>query len=414
MKELQNPYIEFETGTEPVDPKQVGVTFRYIAEYFKFFPTDKDGSLKEKRYTSKKLKYIKDPNGGLVAFRTVTIIGVSGAMGSEVLKRMLTEQVLPDCEKIQLFGRPKRTSRGKDKNFYYALIEKLKDGMGGVLPRIELIDTYDRVDGELLIMCAGKTISKDAGRASDRTTLMHENRAIFENCARSIEKNPSRSPELVIAVSNPNELSTWIFSKYFKRVVAIGPVLDSLRFQREIRDELSLPAETRIDGLVGGNHELKGMVLYRSMLRISGKKPPEHLLERITSSREDPDSSEVYEKAYEMVQSGEEGVFDYINSHSIPVRLAVKPLIEYYCGEKADFPVGIAITNMMKALQSNVRTLITLTKKTSIGENEACVGVPLFISKNGIEDIELDSIENFREAGDEERLFEAAEQYKTK
>ena len=282
--------------------------------------------------------------------------------------------------------------------------------MNGFLPNIEFVDSYDRVDGELLIMCAGKTIPKDTGKASDRTTLMHENKAIFEDCARSIKENPSHPPEMVIVVSNPNELSTWVFSKYFKRVVAIGPVLDSLRLQREIRDELHLPVETSVDGLVGGNHQLRGMAIYKSMLRINSEQPDSQLLERIFSPfKENPDVGEVYKKAYEMVQRGDEEVFNYINGYPILTRLSVKPLIEYYCGERADFPVGIAIITVIKAFQSNIRTVVTLTKKTCIGDNEICIGVPLFISKNGIEEIDLDSIENFRAYKDDEQLFRAVE-----
>jgi len=183
--------MEFETGKRLADAKQVGVTFKYLSRCYSTNKGEED-LLKERRYFSKKLKYRKDPNGALNRLRTVTIIGVSGAMGSEILKRTLTEQALPDCEKIQLFGRPKKASQGKDKNFYYALIEKLKDGMDGVLPNIEFVDSYDRVDGELLIMCAGKTIPKNTGKASDRTTLCMRTRLFLR-----IVLNPSKKILLV-------------------------------------------------------------------------------------------------------------------------------------------------------------------------------------------------------------------------
>ncbi len=414
MNESVYTSFKFETGNEIVEQKQPGLTFTYISGHLS--PVKKRQiSLKEKRYLSKRLRYKKDPNGGMGGFKSATIIGVSGAMGSEILKRLLDDQALPDCEKIQLFGRPKEGCSGKNKNYYNAIIEKIRDGMGGILPRIELIDSYNRVDGELLIMCAGKTISKDMDNISDRTTLKNENRVIFENCARSIKENPFCSPELVVLISNPNELSTSIFSKYFKRVVAIGPVLDSLRFQREIRDDLNLSAETIIDCLVGGNHELKGMVPLKSMLRIDGKEPSEQQWGEIFPvSEEDHDENEVYKIAFQMVKNRDEGVFKYINSHSITIRLAVKPLIEYYCGGRADFPLGIATISVLKALQGKVRTLATLTKKTRIGKEEVCIGVPLFLSKEGIEEIELDSIENFKGFKDDEGLNIAIEVFKSK
>ncbi|MEW6616111.1 MAG: hypothetical protein AB1401_11705 [Thermodesulfobacteriota bacterium] len=414
MQEIHNPYIEFETGGKLVDPKQTGVTFKYLSRCYPRHKEKKNLS-RDRIYFSKKLKYKKDLYGAVGRFKTVTIIGVSGAMGSEILKLILREQALPDCKKIQLFGRPKKASQGKDKNFYYALIEKLKDGMDGVLPNIEFVDSYDRVDGELLIMCSGKTIPKGTGKASDRTTLMHVNKTIFDNCAKSIKENPSRDPEMVIVVSNPNELCTWVFSRYFRRVVAIGPVLDSMRFGREIRNELNLPVEISVDGLVGGNHELKGMVIYKSMLRINCEPPAPQILKNVSSTLKDnPDVDEVYNKAYEMVRKGDEGVFNYINSYPIPTRLSVKPIIEYYCGGRADFPVGIAVIAIIKAFFSNIRNIVTLTKKTCIGKSELCLGLPLFISKNGIEEIDLDSIENFRAYKDDEQLFRAAEVFKSK
>ncbi|MDY6856008.1 MAG: hypothetical protein SWO11_15135 [Thermodesulfobacteriota bacterium] len=414
MNESEYTTFNFETGNEIIEQKQPGLTFTYISRYFSSLKT-RPVSIKENRYLSRRLRYKKDPNGEMGKFESVTIMGVSGAMGNEILKRLLYDQILPDCEKIQLFGRPKEGCSGKDKNYYNAIIEKIRDGMGGILPQIELIDSYDAVDGDLLIMCAGKTMSKDTDRISDRTSLKDENRLIFENCARSIKKNPFCSPELVVVVSNPNELSTWIFSKYFKRVVAIGPVLDSLRFQREIRDDLNLSVETNIDCLVGGNHEIKGMVPLKSMLRIDGKEPSKQQWKEIFPARKrDHDENEVYKTAFQMVKKKDQGIFEYINTHSIPIRLAVKPLIEYYCGTRADFPVGIATISVLKALKGKLRSIATLTKKTCIGKEEVCLGVPLLLSKEGIEEIELDSIENFKGFKDDERLNRGIDVFKSK
>ncbi|MDY7032229.1 MAG: hypothetical protein SVY10_10055 [Thermodesulfobacteriota bacterium] len=401
--------MEFETGKETENPNDVGVTFKYISAYFSGNHR-KDSSKEGKRYSSNNLRYKKDPNGPLNAFKTVTILGASGAMATEIIKRMLTERPLGLFEKIQLFGRPKESFQGKEKNFYHAFIEKLRDGMAGILPIVDFIDSYDAVDGELLIMCVGKTISKEKGMLFDRSILKHENRSIFENCARSIYENSFKSPDLVIVVSNPNELCTSIFSRYFKRVVAIGPVMDSLRLQREIREELNVPVEISIDALVGGVHELTGMVPYKSMLRIDGRRPNTQLLHRIFNSTiEAFDIRNVYEKAFEMVQNGDEGVFDFINTHSILTRMAVKPLIEYYCGGKADFPMGIAVINTIKALQDASRTLMTLTKRTLIKGADVCIGIPLFVSTNGLEEIELCSVKNFQEDQDDEQLTKSAD-----
>ena len=70
--------------------------------------------------------------------------------------------------------------------------------------------------------------------------------------------------------------------------------------------------------------------------------------------------------------------------------------------------------SVLKALQSEVRTLATLTKKTRIGKEEVCIGAPLFLSKEGIEEIELDSIENFKSLEDDEGLSTAIEVFKSK
>jgi hypothetical protein len=157
------------------------------------------------------------------------------------------------------------------------------------------------------------------------------------------------------------------------------------------------------------------MVIYKSMLRINCEPPTRQTLENVSPTlKKNPDVDEVYNKAYEMVQRGSEGVFNYINGYPIPTRLSVKPLIEYHCGERADFPVGIAVIAIIKAFLANVRTLVTLTKRTSLRENEICLGVPLFISKNGIEEIDLDFIENFRAYKDDEQLFRAVEVFKNK
>jgi malate dehydrogenase len=104
-------------------------------------------------------------------------------------------------------------------------------------------------------MAAGTTLTpKSGGQDINRDVLVEKNLPIFEKYALALKKHGHGS-EIVVCISNPNELSVATFAKHLgpKRVIGMGAFLDSLRFRKEIAIDLGIKRQ-QIHGFMIGEH----------------------------------------------------------------------------------------------------------------------------------------------------------------
>ena len=163
---------------------------------------------------------------------SVSIIGASGAVGTTLAIHILRSGLLKACDRLQLVGRG--IAAASTAKLLATRIDLL-DAFAEERVDIEMVPNIEDVDGDIVVICAGKTISS---KSMSRRDLGVANLPIFERIADACV---SRVPEaLFIVVSNPVELGVKVFSERLNRhrVLGMGAQQDSLRFSRAIAKDL--------------------------------------------------------------------------------------------------------------------------------------------------------------------------------
>lgn len=183
----------------------------------------------------------------------ISIIGASGDVGQEVFKRVIHNNIA-DC--IVLFY---HTLLGKHK-----LIGMLSDELIGIAEKNVIIsDNPESIsDSKIIILCAGKAVSRDVDsipvsgilNKNNRNSLYEENQKLILNYIEGIKSYASES--LIILVTNPvTKLLHDIAAIYPELlIVGCGVTNDTLRLRNEVR--INYPT-IQVDNLfVIGEHDL--------------------------------------------------------------------------------------------------------------------------------------------------------------
>jgi malate dehydrogenase len=180
----------------------------------------------------------------------VSIVGAGGDIGREVAIRLIQDRVIDRDALLQLVGRPD----GDSGKLLYGFVSDLLDANSENSPRLEVVLEPEAVSGDIIIFCAGQTVSTDPGKPGDRDALAAYNVPVFETYAQAVAKS-AKGEEIVIVVSNPVELAVHIFSKYIDptKIIGMGAFLDTIRFRREVAADLGVRRQM-VRGLVIGQH----------------------------------------------------------------------------------------------------------------------------------------------------------------
>jgi malate dehydrogenase len=176
----------------------------------------------------------------------VSIIGASGAVGTALAMHILRSDLLGPYARLQLVGRGVSTSTAK----LLATRIDVLDAFDEERVEVEVVPNIEDVDGDVVVICAGNTISS---RSMNRRDLAVANLPILEHVANACA---SRVPEaLFIVVSNPVELSVAVLSSKLSRhrVLGMGAQQDSLRFARAIAKDLGI-SRHEVHASVSGEH----------------------------------------------------------------------------------------------------------------------------------------------------------------
>ncbi|HTF64312.1 MAG TPA: hypothetical protein VK638_16640 [Edaphobacter sp.] len=177
---------------------------------------------------------------------SVSIIGASGAVGTTLTTHILRSGLLGAYDRLQLVGRGVPASAAK----LLAIRIDLLDAFDDARVEIEVVPNIEDVDGDIVIVCAGKTLSSEP---LNRRSMGTANIPLFERIADACA---SRVPEaLFIVVSNPVELGVQVFSNKLNRhrVLGMGAQQDSLRFARAIAKDLEI-SRREVRASVLGEH----------------------------------------------------------------------------------------------------------------------------------------------------------------
>ena len=201
-----------------------------------------------------------------------------------------------------------------------------------------------------------------------REELIGINADIVKSVAESLIKH---SPDVtIIVVSNPMDTMTYLVHKTTSlpknRIIGMGGALDSARFKYRISEALGCPASD-VDGMVIGGHSDTGMVP----------------LTRLATRNSVPVSKFLSE--------------DRLNQVSEDTKVGGATLTKML-GTSAWYAPGAAVSSLVQAIANDQKKMFPCSAlvEGEYGLNDLCIGVPVILGKNGIEEIveiELDEAE---------------------
>jgi malate dehydrogenase len=192
-----------------------------------------------------------------------------------------------------------------------------------------------------------------------REELIGINAGIVKSVSSSlIDHSPDT---ILVVVSNPMDTMTYLVHKTTAlpkhRIIGMGGALDSARFKYRLAEALEAPISD-VDGMVIGGHSDKGMVPL-TRLATRNSVPVTQLMseERLTQVKED-------------------------------TKVGGATLTKLL-GTSAWYAPGAAVSGLVQAIACDQKKLFPCSTflEGEYGLNDLCIGVPVILGRNGIEEI---------------------------
>ena len=322
----------------------------------------------------------------------IAVIGAGGDVGKAVCLLIVSERLLDREERLVLVGNPE----GASGRSLYGFAVDLMDGFAENCPKIEVVLKPDELNADLVIMTAGATIPISDGEVHiERDFLARQNRPIFEFYAASLAKG-GKGTEIVLCVSNPNELAVDIFSKHLgrKRVIGMGAFLDSLRFRREIARDLGVRRQW-IHGFMVGEHGFNMVPLWSS-IHVYGLTNEElqNAFIEIRQGYRTCNFTEDVEKARDRIQrfitDGKvREAYDIIDKYPPDIRVAMVPFVTHFSGAKTVVGTAKSVMELVRMVTLGSDTLISgqVSLEGEFHGIHGTIGVPFVIGNKGVDRI---------------------------
>ncbi|MBW4652708.1 MAG: hypothetical protein KME20_06750 [Kaiparowitsia implicata GSE-PSE-MK54-09C] len=314
----------------------------------------------------------------------IAIIGASGDCGREIVTQLLVSRVLMPTERLQLVGR----AEGKSARVLAGMGSDLNDAYAEMAPELDVALHPEDIVGDVIVMTAGATVG---GNLTSRAELAAVNLSVFEQYARAIARYGS-GHEVVVVVTNPQELAVEVFSQHLgrHRVVGIGAYSDSLRFRREIAVDIGVRRQL-VQGFVVGEHGDRMVPLWSSV-NIHGMDA-EELEEALTRLRqghavpEFPDYvSQERTAVLALVKAGNiAAAYDYVDRLSPDLRVVIKPFITHLSGAKTISATANVTVDLVKALMDGREIVVSgqVQLRGEFCDIHTPMGVPIVLTPFG-------------------------------
>jgi len=192
-----------------------------------------------------------------------------------------------------------------------------------------------------------------------REELIGINAGIVKSVSSSlIEHSPDT---IIIVVSNPMDTMSYLVHKTTdlpkNRIIGMGGALDSARFKYRLAEALGAPISD-VDGMVIGGHSDTGMVPLTAHATRNSVKVSEFL------------SSERLDQVKEDTKVG-------------------GATLTKLLGTSAWYAPGAAVSGLVQAIACDQKKMFPCSTllEGEYGLNDLCIGVPVILGKNGIEEI---------------------------
>ncbi|SDS09855.1 malate dehydrogenase (NAD) [Formosa sp. Hel1_31_208] len=192
-----------------------------------------------------------------------------------------------------------------------------------------------------------------------REELIGINAGIVKSVSASlIEHSPNT---IIIVVSNPMDTMTYLVHKTTdlpkNRIIGMGGALDSARFKYRLAEALNAPISD-VDGMVIGGHSDKGMVPLTDHATRNSVKVSEFITaERLEQVKED-------------------------------TKVGGATLTKLL-GTSAWYAPGAAVSGLVQAIACDQKKMFPCSTflEGEYGLHDLCIGVPVILGRNGIEEI---------------------------
>lgn len=192
-----------------------------------------------------------------------------------------------------------------------------------------------------------------------REELIGINAGIVKSVSSSlIEHSPNT---IIIVVSNPMDTMTYLVHKTTNlpknRIIGMGGALDSARFKYRLAEALGAPISD-VDGMVIGGHSDKGMVPLTAHATRNSVKVSEFLSD------------------------------DRLNQVKEDTKVGGATLTKLL-GTSAWYAPGAAVSGLVQAIACDQKKMFPCSTflEGEYGLNDLCIGVPVILGRNGIEEI---------------------------
>ena len=277
----------------------------------------------------------------------VTVVG-AGAVGAScaeyiAIKNFASEVVLVDIKENFAEGKAMDLMQTASLNGFDTRI-------------IGSTDDYSKTeDSDIAVITSG--IPRKPGMT--REELIGINAGIVKSVAKQLIQY---SPDVIlIIVSNPMDTMTYLTHKVTglarNRIIGMGGALDSARFKYRLAEAMECPSSD-IDGMVIGGHSDKGMV---PLTRIATRNSV-RISDFLSTGR--------LRKVLEDTKVGGATLTGML-------------------GTSAWYAPGAAVSSLVQAIACNQHKMFPCSALLNgeFGLNSLCIGVPVILGRNGIENI---------------------------
>lgn len=288
--------------------------------------------------------------------KKISIIG-TGAVGSTLAYHLISRLSLKELVLLDING-----------DLAKGIALDLEDTRGilNFNTKIKGTKNYkDIKDSDIVVFTAG--VARKEGMT--RADLLKINAKIAKEVSANIVKNAPYS--IVIAVTNPLDFITYVFSKETNfarnRVIGMGSLLDTSRLMNILHNQTQVSTSS-LEGYVFGLHS-KDMIVSTDRLKAEGEPIDKFL------------SKEKKEKLSSRVQQRGAEIVGFLKNRS------------------ASFAPSLSCCKLIEAIAYNKSEIlpVSLMLKGEFGLKDVCCGVPCIINRKGAEKIvetKLSSTEN--------------------
>lgn len=314
----------------------------------------------------------------------ISIIGAAGEVGRSLATHLLRSGLMTTADELQLVG---HGVEGTERTVLAERVDLL-DAFDEKAPRIEVAAAPEEVTGDMVVMAAGATVSK---QTRTRRELAAKNRPLFEAFAAALASNAA-GQEGVVIVTNPVELGVEIFSRHLDRhrVLGMGAQQDSLRFARAIASSAGVRRD-RVHAWVLGEHGEAQVPLWSSV-RLLGE-PSEEDKQRIEALRAGrwlshvPSEIEPHkQRMFELLADERiRDAFDAVEALPPDLRIMLEPFITAHCLHSTPNATANATLDVIRALRSARESVVgaQVRLEGEVFGLSTPIGVPVLVDSGG-------------------------------